>query len=61
LDRELTIDSIDDELHEHLLSIFPELKFEESLRILDEAEMKSANGKEKWRSFIMPVSDEIHC
>jgi hypothetical protein len=47
---------IDDEIHERFLELFPEYKFEEALRVLDEDKMKSAGGKEKWRSFIMPVS-----
>jgi hypothetical protein len=50
-----TLFSIDDEIYEHLLSIFPELAKEDALRTLDEDDMKSAKGKERWRSFIMPV------
>ena len=53
--RKLTC-SIDDELHENLLAIFPEFKFEDNLRVLDEDKMKSREGKERWSSFIMPVS-----
>jgi hypothetical protein len=47
---------IDDEIHEHLLTEFPELKFDDALRVLNEEEMKSAKGKERWRNFIMTVS-----
>ena len=47
---------MDDEIHAHLLEIFPEFKFDEALRDIDEESMKSAKGKERWRSFIMPVS-----
>lgn len=47
--------SIDDELHTNLLDEFPEFKFEENLRELNEDDMKSAKGKERWRRFIMPV------
>ena len=39
-----------------MLELFPEFKFEENLRNLDEEAMKSASGKERWRKFIMPVS-----
>lgn len=48
--------SIDDEIHAHFLDIFPEFKFDEAIRDLDEGQMKSVKGKERWRSFIMPVS-----
>jgi hypothetical protein len=38
------------------LTEFPELKFDDALRVLNEEEMKSAKGKERWRNFIMTVS-----
>ena len=47
---------MDDELHEVLLELFPEFKFEENLKVIDENAMKSASGKDRWRKFIMPVS-----
>ncbi|WVQ83138.1 hypothetical protein IAT38_005276 [Cryptococcus sp. DSM 104549] len=50
---------IDDELHMNLLDEFPELKFEENLRNLNEDEMKSAKGKERWRKFIMPYEKRV--
>lgn len=46
---------IDDEILESFWSIFPEYKIHDNLAKLDEDEMKSAKGKERWRSFIMPV------
>ena len=46
---------IDDELLEHFYSIFPEYKFDEAVAHLNEDDMKSKAGKERWRSFIMPV------
>jgi hypothetical protein len=46
---------MDDELVEHMYEVFPELKFEDALRVLDEDKMKSRSGKEKWRNFIMAV------
>lgn len=51
--------SIDDELYTNLLDEFPEFKFEENLRELNEDEMKSVKGKERWRKFIMPVCPPI--
>jgi hypothetical protein len=46
---------MDDEIHARFLELFPEYKFDDALRVLDEDKMKTAAGKEKWRSFIMPV------
>lgn len=43
-----------------LLDIFPEFKFDDNLRNIDEDAMKSASGKERWRKFIMPVSLPVH-
>ncbi|KAK1921650.1 cytoplasm protein [Papiliotrema laurentii] len=50
---------IDDEIHDALLELFPEFKFEENLRNLDEEAMKSASGKERWRKFIMPYEKRV--
>jgi hypothetical protein len=47
---------MDDEIVADLFEKFPELKFEDALRNLDEDQMKSKAGKEKWRNFILPVS-----
>lgn len=52
----MLISRIDDEIHTDFLEKLPEYKFDDALRILDEEEMKTAKGKERWRSFIMPVS-----
>jgi len=38
---------------------FPELDSVEALTKLDENEMKSAKGKERWRNFIMKVSERL--
>ena len=47
---------MDDEIVNDLFERFPEFKFDDALRNLDEDQMKSKAGKEKWRNFIMPVS-----
>jgi hypothetical protein len=47
---------MDDEIVNDLFEKFPEFKFDDALRNLDEDWMKSKAGKEKWRAFIMPVS-----
>jgi hypothetical protein len=55
-DRARLTRRIDDELLDHFYSIFPEYKFDEAIAHLNENDMKSRSGKERWRSFIMPVS-----
>ncbi|KAK8847483.1 hypothetical protein IAR55_005341 [Kwoniella newhampshirensis] len=50
---------IDDELYTNLLDEFPEFKFDDALRVLNEDEMKSARGKERWRKFIMPYEKRV--
>ena len=47
---------MDDDILEDLKQTFPELNSVEALTKLDENEMKSAAGKERWRNFIMKVS-----
>lgn len=49
---------IDDEIIADLYERFPELKFDDVLRNLDEDSMKSKSGKQRWRDFIMPVSPD---
>lgn len=51
----LKLTKVDDELFEDFKATFPELATPEALAKLDEGEMKSAAGKEKWRNFIMKV------
>lgn len=50
---------MDDEIVADMFERFPELKFEDALRNLDEDQMKSKAGKEKWRNFITPVSSAM--
>jgi hypothetical protein len=47
---------MDDEIVNDMFEKFPELKFDDALRNLDEDQMKSRAGKERWRNFILPVS-----
>jgi len=49
-----TVSRLDDEIYEHLMSTFPELAEPPHNKLvnLDEDWMKSAEGKERWRSFI---------
>jgi hypothetical protein len=54
--REKLTSRMDDEIVNDLFEKFPEFKFDDALRNLDEDWMKSKAGKEKWRAFIMPVS-----
>ena len=53
------MDRIDDEIIADLYERFPELKFDDVLRNLDEDSMKSKSGKQRWRDFIMPVSPTL--
>ncbi|GFZ47844.1 Protein PBDC1 homolog [Saitozyma sp. JCM 24511] len=57
--NKLKLTPIDDEIHAHFLDIFPEFKFDEAIRDLDESQMKSVKGKERWRSFIMPYEKKL--
>lgn len=50
---------IDDDILNHFFEIFPEYKFDDALRELDENSMKSAKGKERWRDFIMPYEKKL--
>ncbi|EIW71163.1 hypothetical protein TREMEDRAFT_27063 [Tremella mesenterica DSM 1558] len=57
--NKLKLTPIDDEIHEHFLTHFPEYKWEDALRNLDEDEMKSSHGKEKWRHFIQVYEKKL--
>ena len=47
--EELRLTKIDDDIHKHFLEEFSDLDLTQKL---DENEMKSAKGKERWRKFI---------
>jgi len=55
----LKLTPIDDEIHEHFLTHFPEYKFDETLQIINEDDMKSKSGKDKWRNFIMAYEKKL--
>jgi hypothetical protein len=50
---------MDDAIMEDFQQTFPELDSVEALTKLNENEMKSPQGKERWRNFIMKVSDDL--
>ncbi|KAF9078631.1 polysaccharide biosynthesis-domain-containing protein [Rhodocollybia butyracea] len=59
--KELRLTKLDDEIFEHTMETFPELASEpyEKLTRLDEDWMKSADGKERWRKFIMSYEKKV--
>ncbi|KAG8533192.1 uncharacterized protein KY384_001975 [Bacidia gigantensis] len=52
----LRLTKIDDEIYEHLKKDFPEL---DTAATLDEDEMKSKEGKERWRNFMMQYEQKV--
>lgn len=52
----LRLTKIDDEILEHLQREFPELDVAETL---NEEEMKSKEGKERWRNFMMQYEKTV--
>ncbi|EPT01963.1 hypothetical protein FOMPIDRAFT_141787 [Fomitopsis schrenkii] len=59
--RDLKLTKIDDEIFEHTMSDFPELKDSDHAKItvLDEEWMKSKDGKERWRKFIQSYEEKV--
>jgi len=52
----LRLTKIDDEIYEHLKADFPEL---DVAKPLNEDEMKSKTGKERWRKFMMTYEKKV--
>lgn len=52
----LRLTKIDDEIYEHLKADFPEF---DPAAVVDEDEMKSKTGKERWRKFMMAYENKI--
>jgi Polysaccharide biosynthesis len=52
----LRLTKIDDEIYEHLKTAFPELDVSKTI---DEDEMKSKAGKERWRKFMMTYDKRV--
>ncbi|KZT64108.1 DUF757-domain-containing protein [Daedalea quercina L-15889] len=59
--RELKLTKIDDEIFEHTMADFPELKDDDyaKVTVLDEEWMKSKEGKERWRKFIESYEKKV--
>lgn len=53
---ELRLTKIDDEIHEHFKNEFPDFDLEGTI---NEDEMKSKAGKERWRNFINTYDKRI--
>jgi len=53
---ELRLTKIDDDIYEHLKEDFPEFDPEATI---DEDEMKSKDGKERWRKFMMAYEKKV--
>ncbi|KAF3315995.1 hypothetical protein TWF173_002776 [Orbilia oligospora] len=53
---DLKLTKIDDEIYEHLKETFPDLDVSKKL---DEDEMKSKEGKEKWRNFVNVYENKV--
>lgn len=53
---QLRLTKIDDEIHEHFKTEFPDF---DPAATIDEDEMKSKAGKERWRNFIMAYEKRV--
>ena len=52
----LRLTKMDDEIYEHLKTDFPEF---DPAKTIDEDEMKSKTGKERWRKFMMAYEKKV--
>ncbi|KAG9247908.1 polysaccharide biosynthesis-domain-containing protein [Calycina marina] len=52
----LRLTKIDDEIYDHLKADFPEF---DPAKVIDEDEMKSKTGKERWRKFLMAYEKKV--
>ena len=53
---DLRLTKLDDEIYEHFKTTFPEF---DPRQTIDEDEMKSKEGKEKWRNFMMAYEKKV--
>ena len=53
---ELHLTNIDDEIYEHFKKDFPEF---DPAKTIDEDTMKSKEGKERWRNFLMQYEKKV--
>jgi hypothetical protein len=56
----LTCFRFDDEIYDDFLKSFPEYATPEWDGVVDEDEMKSAKGKERWREFMMRYEKKVN-
>jgi hypothetical protein len=52
----LRLTKMDDEIYDHLMADFPEF---DPAKPIDEDEMKSKTGKERWRKFMMAYEKKV--
>jgi hypothetical protein len=52
----LRLTKLDDEIYDHLMADFPEF---DPAKTIDEDEMKSKAGKERWRKFMMAYEKKV--
>jgi hypothetical protein len=52
----LRLTKIDDEIYEHLKTDFPEF---DPAKTINEDELKSKTGKERWRKFLMKYENKV--
>jgi hypothetical protein len=52
----LRLTKMDDEIFDHLMADFPEF---DATKTIDEDEMKSKTGKERWRKFMMAYEKKV--
>ena len=52
----LRLTKLDDEIHEHFQREFPEIDIKETI---NEDKMKSKEGKERWRNFMMQYEKSV--
>lgn len=53
---DLRLTKLDDEIYEHFKTTFPEF---DPRQTIDEDKMKSKEGKEKWRNFMMAYEKKV--
>lgn len=52
----LRLTKMDDDIYEHFIAVFPDFDPEKTI---DEDEMKSKEGKERWRTFLMAYDKKV--
>ncbi|KAK9453465.1 putative polysaccharide biosynthesis protein [Dipodascopsis uninucleata] len=56
----LRLTGMDDEIYKHFMEEFPEYSTPESVASINEDDMKSAKGKERWRKFMNTYEKTVH-